>query len=449
MTRHMATMALAWLAALPASAGAAPASDTPAWDAAAARQQIDSALERSYPSIEALYRDIHAHPEVAFQEQRTAALLAARIRKLGFTVTEHVGGTGVVALYRNGPGPVVLVRTELDGLPMEEKTGLPFASRYKQLVDGKETPTAHSCGHDVHMAWWIATAQALVAMKSRWKGTLLFVAQPAEETVSGAKAMLADPAYAAFPKPDYAFAAHVGPLPNGVVVVKDGPITSASDAVAIIFHGRGAHGSMPEKSIDPILMGVHFASDVQTVISRQKNPGDFGVVTIGAFNAGTVDNIIPDEAELKLTLRSHDEATRKLLLAGVERTAKAAAAMADAPPPTITRVHGSQAVVNSGPLSAKTYKVMQTAFGSQAQFAPAYMPAGPASEDYSEFLGNGVQSVYFIIGGTDPKMIAQYQAEGKPLPVNHSPYFAPDADFAIRRGAEVLSLAVMMAAPAH
>jgi hippurate hydrolase len=213
----------------------------------AAKARIDASLDKNYPELDALYKDIHSHPEVGFQEERTAAILAAKMRKLGFEVTEHVGKTGVVAVYKNGPGPVVLVRTELDALPMEEKTGLSYASRFQQTVDGKLTFTDHACGHDSHMAWWVGTAQALLAMKDQWHGTLVFIGQPAEEIISGAKAMLDDGLFTKFPKPDYAFAAHVGPGPVGEVSIKQGVVTSASDTLAVTFHGVGAHGSMPNE----------------------------------------------------------------------------------------------------------------------------------------------------------------------------------------------------------
>ncbi len=269
-------------------------------DVSAAKARIDAILDKSYDGLERIYKDIHAHPEVAFQETRTASLLAEKMRKLGFEVTEKVGKTGIVAIFRNGSGPTVLIRTELDALPMEEKTGLPYASRAKQIVDGEESFVAHSCGHDVHMAWWVGTAQTLLALRDQWHGTLMFIGQPAEERVVGAKAMLDDGLFTRFPKPDYGFAAHVTNQPVGIVVVKAGTATSAADTVEVIFHGRGGHGSMPSATIDPIVIGAHFVSDVQTIISREKDAGEFGVITVGSFQAGSVPNIIPDRAILKL-----------------------------------------------------------------------------------------------------------------------------------------------------
>ena len=437
----MLASALSVLAA-PAGAETAPA----AFDVAAAKARIDASLDKQYPHLDALYKDIHQHPEVGFQEVRTAGVLAAEMRKLGFTVTEGVGKTGLVAILKNGEGPVVLVRTELDALPLEEKTGLPYASRAQQQVNGKTFFVDHACGHDSHMAWWVGAAAALVAMKDQWHGTLMFIGQPSEENVGGAKAMMADGLFKRWPKPDYGFAAHVGPMPLGQVIVKDGVVTSASDKILITFNGVGAHGSMPDKSIDPIVIGSHFVTDVQTVISREKDPNAFGVVTVGAFNGGTVDNIIPDHADLLLTLRSHDNATRKLLIDGVERTARAVADMARAPAPTITHPEGTNAVHNDAALSARTAAVMTAAFGKDTLFIPAAGPSNNGSEDFSVFIDEGVPSVFFAVGGYDPAMIARYKAEGKPLPVNHSPFFAPVPEPTIKRGAQTLALAVLTVA---
>ena len=430
------------MAMTPGMAAAAPL------DATAAKTQIDTVVDTSWGTLEALYKDLHTHPEVGFQEVRTAGILAVKLRKLGFTVTEHVGQTGIVAVYKNGAGPVVMVRTELDALPMEEKTGLAYASRAQQTVDGKLTFVDHACGHDAHMTWWIGTAQALLAMKDQWHGTLIFVGQPAEETVEGAKAMLVDGLFTRFPKPDYAFAAHVGAAPVGEISVKQGVATSASDSIAITFHGTGAHGSMPDKSVDPIVMGARFVEDVQTVISRQKDPQKFGVITVGAFNAGTVANIIPDHADLQLSLRSFDPDVRKLLNEGVATTAKAVADMSHAPAPDVVHTHGTASVVNDEALAATTAGVLQAALGAaRVKLEPATKPGWTASEDYSEYVAAGVtKSVFFSVGGTSPDMIARYKAEGKPLPVNHSPYFAPAPEASIRAGVEVLTLAVLSVA---
>lgn len=413
-----------------------------------ARAAIDVTLDEDYPHLFELYKDIHQHPELAFQENRTAAVLAGEMRKLGFQVTEHVGKTGIVAIYKNGAGPTVLVRTELDALPLKEKTGLPYASEVQQTVDGKLTYVDHACGHDIHMAWWLGTAEALLAMKDKWHGTLMFVGQPAEEIISGAKAMLADGLFKRFPMPDYGFAAHVGPGPVGKVLIKEGIISSASDTIYITFHGIGVHGSMPDKGIDPIAEAAHFVTDVQTVISRKKNPQEFGVITVGSFNAGTVANIIPDHADLQLTLRSFSPDVRTLLKEGVATTAKASAMMAGAPEPDIKHMFGAAPVVNDIALSDTMSDVMKTVLGGDnVTLVPVYKPGGNASEDYSEFVTAGMtKSVYFGIGGNDPETIADYRAKGKPLPVNHSPYFAPAPDASIRTGVRVLTTAVLAVA---
>jgi hippurate hydrolase len=415
-------------------------------DVAAQKSAIDAVIDRNWADLDALYVDLHSHPELSFQENRTAALLAARMRKLGFVVTEHVGRTGVVAVLRNGDGPVVMVRTEIDALPVEEKTGLAYASRVQETgEDGRQTFVAHACGHDNHMAWWIGTAEALLAMKDRWHGTLVFIAQPAEERVSGARAMLDDGLFTRFPRPDYAFAAHVDPGLAGTVHVKQGPTTSAVDTIMISFKGVGAHGSMPDRGIDPIVEGAHFVTDVQSVIAREKDPWKFGVVTVGSFQAGTVSNIIPDHADLQLTLRSYDPDVRRVINQGVERTARAEAEMARAPAPDIRHTFTASPVINDPALAAATAARLKAGMGEdKITLVPEAAPGWTASEDYSEFVSAGVtHSVYMSVGGDTQATIDRYKAEGKPLPVNHSPLFAPDHTIAIRIGIEALALAVL------
>src|SRR5271168_3479099 len=266
---------------------------------------IDKSIEGDYPKLDALYKDIHAHPEVAFQEVETAARLAAEMRALGFEVTEKIGKTGLVAIYKNGEGPTILVRTELDALPMEEKTGLPYASHDKTDWNGQETFVDHSCGHDIHMASWVGTAKTLIGLKDRWHGTLMFIAQPAEETVSGAKAMIADGLFTRFKKPDFGCGLHDGPSAYGTLSYRVGVGSSNSDSLDRTFHGRGGHGAAPQRTIDPIMIAARFIVDVQSVISREKDPTEFGVLSIGAIHAGTAHNIIPDTVFLAGTIRSY------------------------------------------------------------------------------------------------------------------------------------------------
>jgi hippurate hydrolase len=333
-----------------------------------------------------------------------------------------------------------MVRTDLDGLPMEEKTGLPYASRQKATWGFKETFVTHSCGHDIHMASWVGTAKVLVAMKDKWRGTLMFVGQPAEEASDGAKRMLEDGLFTRFKKPDFGFALHVGASPHGEVSYKAGALTSNSDGLEITFKGRGAHGSIPAASIDPVVMASRFVLDVQTVVSREKDAGAFGVVTIGAIQGGSAGNIIPDQVVVRGTIRSHSDDVRTKLHAGIQRTAKAVAEMAGAPAPDVKIAHGHDAVMNDEALTMRTGEVFKAAFGSKAVLRPT---PGSASEDYSEFIKAGVPSVYFGIGGMDPRVLAEAKAAGKAVPVNHSPFFAPVPEPTIRTGVEAMSLAVL------
>jgi hippurate hydrolase len=291
------------------------------------------------------------------------------------------------------------------------------------------------------MATWLATARLLTERKDHWQGTLMFVAQPAEELVDGAKAMLADGLFTRFPKPDIAFALHTSPAPYGHVYFNVGAMTSNSDGMEITFKGRGGHGSAPDKTIDPIAIAAHFITDVQTVVSREKDPFEFGVVTVGAVQAGTVGNIIPDSAVLRGTIRSYKPEVRAKLLDGVRRTANAAAAMAGAPAPEVSLTEGGAAVINSADVVARTEAVLKAGLG-----APNVVRVPPitASEDFSDFLNQGVPGMFFFVGVNDPKVVAAAMQPGaKPLPFNHSPFFAPVPEPSIKTGAEAMTLAVL------
>ena len=427
-------------AAALALAGAAHAADV-----ASEKAAVDRVLDGAYPQLDALYKDVHAHPELGFHETRTAALLAGEMRKLGFSVTEGVGGTGIVAIYHNGDGPVVMVRTELDALPVEEKTGLPYASKVQADWRGHTTFVDHACGHDAHMAIWVGTARTLVALKDRWHGTLMFVGQPAEEIVGGGPAMVKDGLFTRFARPDYAFALHTGPAAYGTVAYRGGVYNSNSDSLQITFHGVGGHGSMPHLALDPVLIAARFVVDVQSVVSREKDPQEAGVVTIGAIEGGSAGNIIPDHVVVRGTIRSYDPAVRAKLKAGIERVARAEAAMAGAPAPDIElSAEHADAVINDPALAARVGPVFKTAFGDKAteEARPGY-----ASEDYSAFVNAGAtHSLYFNIGVYDPARVAAARAGGAPLPVNHSPYYAPVPEPTIRTGVEAMSLAVLTVA---
>lgn len=410
-------------------------------DVVSLRKAIDASIASSYPALDALYKDLHAHPELAFQEVKTAAKLAAEMRALGFEVTEKVGRTGLVAIYRNGDGPTIMVRTELDGLPMEEKTGLDYASRDKTSWGGREVFVAHSCGHDIHMATWVGTAKTLLGLKEQWRGTLMFIAQPAEEIVAGARAMLADGLFTRFPKPDVALALHDGPFAHGTIFYRSGVGTSAADSLEVTFHGRGGHGSAPHTTIDPVAIAARFVVDVQGVISREKDPTEFGVVTIGSIHGGTVGNIIPDTVQLSGTIRSYKPEVRAKLHAGIERTAKAAAAMSGAPAPEIKILEGTKPVINDPDLVAATADALKVAFGDKLRVSPP----GTASEDFSEFAGAGVPSMMFNIGVYDQERIDAARNGGPPIPSNHSPQFAPVPKPTIETGITAMTLAVLSA----
>jgi hippurate hydrolase len=411
-------------------------------DVARLKTAIEMSVEGDYPKLDALYKDIHAHPEIAFQEEKTAAKLAVEMRALGFDVTEKVGKTGLVAIYKNGDGPTIMVRTELDALPMEEKTGLAYASHDKTSWNGRETFVAHSCGHDIHMASWVGTAKTLVGLKDQWQGTLMFIAQPAEETVSGAKAMLADGLFTRFKKPDFAFALHDGPFAYGTISYRVGIGSSAADSLFVRFRGRGGHGAVPQATIDPVMIAARFIVDVQSVISREKDPTEFGVFSIGAIHAGTAHNIIPDQVVLRGTIRTFKPEVRARMLAGIERTARAAAAMSGAPEPDISFTEGAKAVVNDTGVVETAAKVLKAAFGDKIGTSPPVT----ASEDFSEFIDAGVPSMFFNIGVYEPERVAAaFNGTGPQLPPNHSPQFAPVPKPTIETGVEAMTLAVLSA----
>ena len=411
-------------------------------DVAKLKSSIETSVEADYPKLDTLYKDLHAHPEVAVQEVKTAAKLAAEMRALGFEVTEKVGKTGLVAIYKNGDGPTILVRTELDALPMEEKTGLAYASRDKTDWNGQETFVDHSCGHDIHMASWVGTAKTLLGLKDQWHGTLMFIAQPAEEIVSGAKAMIADGLFTRFKKPDFGFALHDGPLAYGTITYRTGVGSSNSDSLDLTFRGRGGHGAAPQKTIDPVVIAARFILEVQSVISREKDPTEFGVFSIGAVHAGTAHNIIPDQVVLRGTIRTFKPEVRAKMLAGIERTAKAAAAMSGAPEPEITFTEGAKAVVNNDAVVETAAKVLKAAFGDKITTSPATT----ASEDYSEFIEAGVPSMFFNIGVYEPERVAAaLNGTGPQLASNHSPQFAPVPKPTIETGIKAMTLAVLSA----
>jgi len=396
----------------------------------------DAEVQAVYPEAHALYLDLHENPELSSHETQTAEKLAGRLRDLGYTVTEQVGGTGVVALLKNGAGPTVMLRTELDALPVEEKTGLPYASKVHTKDDsGREVGVMHACGHDVHIASLVGTAAIMAHSKNSWHGTLLLIGQPAEETISGAKRMIDDGLMSRFPKPDVAVALHVGnELPAGQVGLGPGYRFSNADSLRITIYGKGGHGSMPNSTIDPIVIAARLVVTLQTIVAREVKPGEVAVVTVGYIQAGTKNNIIPDRAELGLTVRSYKPEVRKQVLAAIERITRAEANAAGATQePKIEHYEATDAVYNDPALAQRLQGVLESALGKANVVVE---DPGMASEDFSYFTAQGVPSFYFSLGGADPAKYAEAKAAGTNLPSNHSPLFAPDVDPALHTGIE-------------
>jgi hippurate hydrolase len=399
-----------------------------------AQTPANKEVETVYPDAHALYLDLHEHPELSTHEVQTASKLAAALRSAGYDVTEHVGGTVIVALLKNGAGPTIMLRTELDALPVEEKTNLPFASKVHTKDDaGRDVPVMHACGHDLHMASLLGTAEIMARSKNTWHGTLMLIGQPAEETISGAKSMLADGLIRRFPKPDVAVALHVGnAFPAGVVGITPGTYNTNSDSVRITIYGKGGHGAMPHTTVDPIVIAARTILSLQTIASREVKPGELAIVTVGYIRAGTKNNIIPDQAEMGLTIRTFKPEIRQQVLSAITRITKAEAAAAGAPrEPLVERYEGTNRVYNDPPLTERMRAPLEAALGKDNVVTAE--PITP-SEDFSYFVGEGIPGFYFSLGGADPKQFAEAKTSGTPLPSNHSPFFAPEVDPALRTG---------------
>jgi amidohydrolase len=405
-----------------------------------------SKLDALYPSLDALYQDLHRNPELSNHEEKTAAKMAARLRELGFDVTERVGGYGVVGVLRNGSGPTVLVRTDMDALPIKEQTKLPYASTVTTKNDAGDTVSVmHACGHDIHMASWVGAAALLSGAKERWRGTLLLVAQPAEELASGARAMTKDPSWSRFPKPDFAVAIHDTQLqPAGQVGLVPGYAYANLDSVDITFHGKGGHGAAPHWTVDPVLMAARAVVTLQSIVAREINPLDSAVVTVGTFHAGTKRNIIPDDAKIELTVRSYKPEVQKQLLAAIARIAKGEAAAAGAPrEPTVVvnPRESAQAVYNDPALTERLGSALRRALGD-ANVLPGESIMG--SEDFAVFgVTAGIPSVMLRIGTVEPNEFAKAKATGTKVPGPHTATFAPDRERTIRTGVATFTISVL------
>jgi amidohydrolase len=391
-----------------------------------------------WPTLEPLYEDLHAHPELSFQETATAAKMAERLMGLGFDVTTGVGRTGVVGILKNGPGPTVMLRTDLDGLPVEEKTGLPYASKATaKNTAGETVPVMHACGHDVHMTAWIGAATTLANERKRWSGTLMMVGQPAEEVGGGAAAMLADGLFTRFPKPDVALAIHDSDsLAAGKVGIKAGPLLASADSVDIVVYGKGGHGARPHKTIDPIVIAAQIVLGLQTLVSRENDPFDPAVVTVGSIHGGTKHNIIPDEVRMQLTVRAYKPEVRDRLLRGIERIAKAECEAGNTPkPPDVKVVDATPVTVNDDALAARIATALRKNLGDD-RVVEAVPIMG--AEDFSLYAKPGVPILMMWVGAVNPKTLERARADGTILPGLHSSLFAPDAQPTIMTGVEAL-----------
>ena len=407
-------------------------------------------LAADMPDLMELYRDLHAHPELSFEEYKTAAKLAKRMKALGFEVTEGVGKTGVVSVLRNGEGPTVMLRADMDGLPVVEQTGLPFASKETATpASGVTTGVMHACGHDTHMTGFIGAAQLLVEHKDKWQGTLVMILQPAEEAGGGARAMLADGLYTRFPKPDYALAFHdaAAPQPAGTIGISPGYALANVDSVNIHVKGIGGHGAYPHTTKDPIVLASAIVTRLQTLVSRELSPLEPGVVTVGSFLSGAKHNIISDEAKLQLTVRSYTDESRKLLLDGIARIARGEAIAAGLPDELLPVVEVQEDFTPSTFNDPDFAERLVTIFGERfGEDRVGTTPPVMGGEDFSEYRRadpENIKSAIFWISGTPQPMLEALEENDTPLPSLHSPFWAPDAEKVIATGAEALASAAI------
>lgn len=415
----------------------------------ASADTLRDAVNKDMPSLLAVYRDLHANPELSMQETRTAAKLAAEVKKLGFDVTTGVGKTGVVAVMRNGPGPVLMLRADMDGLPVVEQTGLPYASKVRGTSRaGGETGIMHACGHDTHMAAWLGAARRLASMKNQWSGTLVMILQPGEETSEGAKAMLEDGLYTRFPKPSHVVAFHdAAALPAGVIGYSNGYALANVDSVDIRVKGVGGHGAYPHTTRDPIVLGSRIVSALQTLVSRENDPQSPAVVTVGSFHAGAKHNIISDEATMLLTVRSYTDETRRLLLDGIKRIVRGEAIAAGMPEDrmpivNVREAEATPATFNTDKLTTETAMILTERFGPDRVVKTPPVMGG---EDFSRFYlaDKSIESLIFWVGGVPQDKWAAANGNPAKLPSLHSPFWAPDPDKTISTATEAMTAAAL------
>jgi amidohydrolase len=414
-----------------------------------ARDFVANKLAADYPALDALYKHLHTHPELSLMEEKTAARLAAELRAVGYAVTEKFGGTGIVGVLSNGPGPVLYIRTDLDGLPITEETGLPYASTTRVTnLAGQEVSVMQGCGHDIHMTVFTGTARMLAAMKDRWSGTVVFIGQPAEEIGVGARAMLAEGLYRKFPKPDYVVAVHdSASLPAGTVGILEGYVMANVDSVDITVRGRGGHGAYPHATIDPVVLAARIVLTLQTIVSRETRPVEPAVVTVGSIHGGTKHNIIPNEVKLQLTLRSYSDAVRQHTIAAIRRICRGEAIAAGLPDDlmpviTIKEDEFTPATYNDPALTRRVRGSLVNWLGADNVTA---IDPEMGGEDFSQF-GRTTEKVpicLFRVGAVDPALVAESKRTGVPLPSLHSSKFAPLPEPTIKTGVTALTAAAL------
>ena len=407
---------------------------------------VDERVAAELKGLVDLYKDLHEHPELSLKEVRSAARMAKEMKALGFDVNEKVGQTGVVAVLKNGAGPTVLIRADMDALPIVEQTGIPYASKVlTRDRAGREVGVMHACGHDIHMSCWVGVAKVLTDLKDTWSGTLVFVAQPAEEIGAGARLMLADGLYKRFPKPNFCLALHADALLEaGHIHYTEGLAMANVDTVEITVKGKGGHGAAPHATIDPILIAAKLILDLQTIVSRELNPVDPGVVTVGSIHGGTKANIISNEVKLQITVRSTKDSTRKQILESIERKARAAAASANAPEPEVVIINDefTPKLENNVDLTRKTIAVFKHVLGEDKIHTRPVIMGG---EDFSRYALNGEIPVFmYFLGSVSPERMAESKKEGgKPLAGGHTDKYYPVPEPTIRTGVRTMSLAVL------
>lgn len=396
--------------------------------------------------LRALYEDLHAHPELSFQEHRTAGIVADRLESLGYTVTRGVGRTGVVGLLDNGEGPTVLCRADMDALPVTEETDLPYASTARGVdSDGNEVGVAHACGHDLHVTWLLGAAEALVARRSEWSGRLQVVFQPAEEIGAGAQAMVDDDFFARFGTPDVTLGQHTAPAPAGWIMQRPGPAMATADMVRVVLHGRGGHGSSPQFTVDPAVLAASVILRLQTIVSREIDPLETAVVTVGSVRVGTKANVISDDAELRLSIRTYSDFVRSTILAAIERIVKGECVTAGCTvEPEIEVLESLPLLSNDAEAIGRVATALTAHFGDGAVVEA---PRVTGSEDFGAFAAAaGCPSAFWFVGVTDPDTVSEALAAGRyaeDIPYNHSPRFAPDADLSLGIGIEAMTEAAL------